>query len=504
MAQGPLPFQYEVENKSTGMTALAGLPLYVEFFHVTGLRGLIAKHVNVHGRTQGWTDEQLVSALLWLNISGGECIDDIRILEADKGLSRFLSEIEDHGRTSSERRALKLRWRKKRTRTLPCPTSLLDYLRLFHDEEQEKQREPHKAFIPALSETLKGLVRLSADFIAVVQRLSPQSTATLDMDATISQTWKKESLYCYKKYKAFQPMNIYWHEQGLVLYSEFRDGNVPANYDLLRVYKDGLDLLPRGVKKVFFRTDSAGYVEELLAYCAEGKNRRFGVIEFAVGADMTQEFKKAMADPETAWKPLFRMVNGQLVATGQEYAEVCFVPNWVAQKKHGPEYRFLGIREPLQADNRGKKGKEENLPFPTMDFGPVRYKVRGLVTNRTIPGDEVIWWHRERCGKSEEAHSVMKEDLAGGKFPSKLFGANAAWWQIMILAFNINEAMKRLVLGGEWVSRRLKGIRFWLINIPGRVYEHARGLVIRLAGGHPSYDLLVAARRRILSLCGSP
>ena len=78
----------------------------------------------------------------------------------------------------------------------------------------------------------------------------------------------------------------------------------------------------------------------------------------------------------------------------------------------------------------------------------------------------------------------MKEDLAGGKFPSKLFGPNAAWWQIMILAFNINEAMKRLVLGGEWVNRRLKGIRFWLINIPGQVYEHARGLVIRLAGGH--------------------
>ena len=316
----------------------------------------------------GWTDEQLVSALLWLNISGGECIDDIRILEADEGLSRFLSEIEDHGRTSSERRALELRWRKKRTRTLPCPTSLLDYLRLFHDEEQEKQREPHKAFIPALSETFKGLVRLSADFIAVVQRLSPQSTATLDMDATISQTWKKESLYCYKKYKAYQPMNIYWHQQGLVLYSEFRDGNVPANYDLLRVFKDGLDLLPRGVKKVFFRSDSAGYVEELLAYCAEGKNRRFGMIEFAVGADMTQEFKKAMAEPETAWNPLFRMVNGQLMATGQEYSEVCFVPNWVGQKKHGPEYRFLGIREPLQADNRGKKGKEENLPFPTMDL----------------------------------------------------------------------------------------------------------------------------------------
>jgi hypothetical protein len=504
MAQGLLPFQYEIEEESSGMTARAGLATYVEFCHTIGLRRLIANYLNVHGDTQGWTDEQLVSALLWLNICGGECVDDIRILESDDGLCRFMMEIEDYGRTSSERRALKRRWRKKRTRALPCPTSLLDYLRLFHDEEQEQLREPHKAFIPAPTEALKGLVRLIAGFIAVVQRWSPQSTATLDMDATLSQTWKKESLYCYKKYKAYQPLNIYWHEHGLVLHSEFRDGNVPANYDLLRVFKEGLDLLPQGVRKVFFRSDSAGYVEELLIYCAEGKSRRFGVIEFAVGADMTQEFKKVIAEPECEWKRLFRMVDGRPVDTGQEYAEVCFVPSWVGHKKHGPEYRFLAIREPLRPDNSGKNAKEATLPFPAMDFGSVRYKVTGLVTNRTIPGDEVIWWYRERCGKSEEAHSVMKEDLAGGKFPSKLFGANAAWWQIMILAFNVNEAMKRMALGGDWVNKRLKAVRFWLINVPGKVYHHARSLVIRVVGKHPSYDILLAARRRMLAFGSWP
>jgi hypothetical protein len=56
-----------------------------------------------------------------------------------------------------------------------------------------------------------------------------------------------------------------------------------------------------------------------------------------------------------------------------------------------------------------------DLPFPTMSFGSVKYKVTGVVTNREIAGDESIWWYRKRCGKSEEAHSVMKEDLAGGK-----------------------------------------------------------------------------------------
>jgi len=62
----------------------------------------------------------------------------------------------------------------------------------------------------------------------------------------------------------------------------------------------------------------------------------------------------------------------------------------------------------------------------------------GVVTNLELPGDEVIWWLRERCGKSEEAHAVMKDDLAGGRLPSKLFGANAAWWGAMLLALNLN------------------------------------------------------------------
>jgi hypothetical protein len=89
----------------------------------------------------------------------------------------------------------------------------------------------------------------------------------------------------------------------------------------------------------------------------------------------------------------------------------------------------------------------------------------------------------------------MKEDLAGGKFPSGLFGANAAWWQIMILAFNLNIAMKILVLGGDWVKGRLKAIRFWLIKVPGRVLEHARSLIVRRVGGHPSNEILFEMRR---------
>jgi hypothetical protein len=93
----------------------------------------------------------------------------------------------------------------------------------------------------------------------------------------------------------------------------------------------------------------------------------------------------------------------------------------------------------------------------------------------------------------------MKEDLAGGTMPSGHFGSNAAWWAIMILAFNLNSAMRRLVLKDHWVSRRLKALRFHLICLPGRVISHARQLILRVAG-RDSYSLLNHVRRRILCL----
>src|SRR5512137_3049966 len=132
-------------------------------------------------------------------------------------------------------------------------------------------------------------------------------------------------------------------------------------------------------------------------------------------------------------------------------------------------------------------GMEVQLPFPTYHLGAKRYKLQGIVTNRDLAGDKLIWWSRERCGKGEEMHSIMKSDLAGGQFPSAQFGANAAWWQIMILAFNLNSLMKHLALPESWSAKRLKSIRFGLINQAGRVVQHARQLFIRLSRQNPAY-----------------
>ena len=97
-------------------------------------------------------------------------------------------------------------------------------------------------------------------------------------------------------------------------------------------------------------------------------------------------------------------------------------------------------------------------------------------------------------------HAIMKEDLAGGHLPSARFGANAAWWSIMVLAFNLNSLMKRLVLPKGWAPRRLKAIRFGFINLAGRLVIRSRQLVIRPSGMHPAYELLMEVRQRLRNL----
>src|SRR5208337_4737918 len=115
------------------------------------------------------------------------------------------------------------------------------------------------------------------------------------MDATLIETHKREALYCYKRFKAYQPLNSWWAEQGLIVHSEFRDGNVPAGHEQLRVLEEAARRLPAGVRKLCLRSDTAAYQQDLLKDCAEGKNRRFGVIEFAIGADVTAAFRQAVA-----------------------------------------------------------------------------------------------------------------------------------------------------------------------------------------------------------------
>lgn len=188
-------------------------------------------------------------------------MEDIEKLEGDEGFKKILERVELSGMSRRQRRGQQRRWRKEKTRTVPSRLAIFRYLSRFHDAGQEKQRQTGAAFIPKPNEHLQGLGQVNRKLVASIYGQPAGEVATLDQDATLVETGKKEAL----------------------------------------------GMLPAGVKKVRLRSDTAGSQQELLKYCAEGKNPRFGVIEFAISADVTPEFRKAVGEvEEKEWQPIWR------------------------------------------------------------------------------------------------------------------------------------------------------------------------------------------------------
>ena len=146
MPQGLLPYKYEQEKTDAGMTALAGLPVYLDLASVLNLGETVSRHLHV--KTQGWTDEQIILSLILLNLTGGDCVDDLRILEADRGFCRILERVELKCLPRKKRRETERRWRKEKHRSVPSPSAVFRYLSAFHEDHG---REEGKAVIPPLT-----------------------------------------------------------------------------------------------------------------------------------------------------------------------------------------------------------------------------------------------------------------------------------------------------------------------------------------------------------------
>jgi hypothetical protein len=260
-----LGFKIEEDPSDGLVTGFAGLLPYMDLWRRLGMPGHIDESVSICG-SQGWLDRQMVESLVLLNLAGGDCVTDMDRLEADAGLRRMFSRSEYSGMDRSSVKAAQRRFRGGRSRTFPAATQIYSFLESCHNEEEEKKRVVGKAFIPKANEQLSSLVGLNKYMVGQAQRLAPCAVATLDCDATLVERQGKSALMCYKGFAGFQPFNIFWAEQELVLHSEFRDGNVPAGFDLLRPIKEAISMLPDGVKTVMVRQDTAGYQNEDMAW----------------------------------------------------------------------------------------------------------------------------------------------------------------------------------------------------------------------------------------------
>ena len=458
--EGLLPFKLIEEESGEVLTSHGGLPLVMETCEALGLAGLVKRYVRIKQRNRGYTESKYVESVIALMAAGGDCLEDIERLRSDAGLKLLLGEM-------------------------PSAEAVRFFLYGFHDEKLLEGKPEQGAFIAEETEPLAGLWEVNREVVLKASRNEQPKQATLDQDATVVQSHKEQSQMTYLGERGYQPLINYWAEQDLILSDEFRDGNVPAGMDPLSSFLRAVRTLPESVETVYFRSDSAAYQHKLLDVMREGVelHGKKAAVYFAISADVSEALRgKILSVSEPAWKPLRKLSEKGLIEGRKEWAEVEFIPSAASVKKEMKPDRYLAIRvRPWQ----GELFSDGNA-----------FHYYAVVTNRwEMDGEDVLRWQRERCGSVEKVHDVVKNDLAGGVMPCGRFYANAAWWRLNCLCYNVISVMKRKALPKIFWPARMKALRFHLIGVAGKVVSHARMRFLKITEGLIGYR---EARRELV------
>ena len=461
MNQGLLPYTVETIPDLAGLTSRAGLPLVLETLRALGLDQAIAQHVHVRERQSGDTETEKIEALVLLLAAGGDCLDDIAVLQADGGLERLLG------------------------RRLPAADTLRHFLYAFHDDQliaaaQAARPAGQVAYIPAENAALQGLARVNTALVQQVAAQGKSTTATLDHDATIQESHKREALPHYKGGRGYQPTAVSWVEQDLVVADEYRDGNGGAGMHTLPLIQRAFASLPSTVTTFAFRADTACYNEPPLKWLADPARPGgpTGPISFTIGADLTQDLHAVCAAvPDARWALCEDRPDETVSCT-----EVEFTPgDW---PKQAQPLRYVALRI------RKKQGQLFASGTDT--------KYLAIVSNRwALTPAALLRWHWQKAGTIELVHDITKNELGAAVPPCGRFGANAAWYRLSLLTYNVLSALKSLALPPALSTARPKRLRFALFTVAGRLITHAGQLVLRVSEAAERLAGLIAARARL-------
>lgn len=212
--------------------------------------------------------------------------------------------------------------------------------------------------------------------------------------------------------KSYQPILTFVAETREYAAGALRKGDRPTGKEIADHLESVSRSLPAGVKTVYGRADSGFYCWDAVeAY--ETRNWQFIVVARKTSR-LVDELKAA------EWKG-----SPRTDADGQ--CEFRYQPDgW------GKAYRFLALRYRKKPED-----KEAGQPEQYQLFDTPEYTYRVFVTNMDGPLDALVWFYNQRAG----AENLIKEannDAGLAAHPSNRWMMNANWFQIVMLAYNLN------------------------------------------------------------------
>ena len=252
--------------------------------------------------------------------------------------------------------------------------------------------------------------------------------------------------------KSYQPILSFIAETREYAAGALRTGDRPDGREIADHLESVAKGLPPTVKIVYARADSGFYCWQAIeAY--EKKKWRYIVVARKT-ARLVDELQAA------TWKrsPLTD-------ADGQ--CEFRYQPEgW------GKACRFLALRYEKLPDSRDAEQPEQYQLFDTPE-----YTYRVFVTDMDGPLDALVWFYNQRAG----AENLIKEannDAGLAAHPSNRWMMNANWFQIAMLAYNLN-CWLQLFSREENVSvetmkhTTLATARLRFLFLAARIWRHA-------------------------------
>jgi hypothetical protein len=297
-------------------------------------------------------------------------------------------------------------------------------------------------------------------------------SVVVDVDAFFLESQKADAKMNYEGLFGYNPVAVTCAELKMPLVGLFRPGNASPMANLGWLLERVLEEL-KGIS-VRVRSDSAGYQAGVVRVLGE-KGAHFTITVRKDEAVM----KTIRAISRKAWR---RYEGGAWENRESEIAETVHA----FEDKDLPAYRVIVVRwRKTEPDLFDKDPFEYHAVMTDLDDWAA-----GLV----------MQFHRSRQDGSENVNKELSGNFGLSKLPCEKAKANAAYFQIALLACTVFAAMKRLALPKSWWSWTMKTVRFRLIRLAGGVGRRSRYLWLKISSAYPYREVLEEARWRILGL----
>jgi hypothetical protein len=296
---------------------------------------------------------------------------------------------------------------------------------------------------------LEGLGKVNRKVLKRALKHEGHKGYTLDIDATAIEAEKESAKMTYKGYTGYMPMVGHLAENGLIVGDEFREGNDSPGSRNLAFLKYCERQLPKGKWINAFRADSAAYQAKVLNYCQDNG------IEFGIGADLDKAVKGVIKNMrEDEWRPYQNGFIGETVHCMQETEEA---------------FRLVVIRRPYQG----------NL-FDTEE-SDVKYTA--MATNRGGSAEEAMQWYNQRGQSSENRIKELKIGFGMERMPCGQFEANAVFFRIGVLAYNVGRLFVLSTLDMSWHCHQVQTLRWKFYETAGKIVFHGRHIYLKVSRG---------------------